>query len=73
MHSTGLTFIPEAKFIPKLSKLRFLPFLRTVSANETKVAFLCSNSAVYSVVQWACWISGQTGKHWQNWSEWMNE
>lgn len=25
------------------------------------IAFLCPNTAVYSVVQWACWISGHTG------------
>lgn len=31
-------------------------------ANETKVALLCSNSALYSVIQWACWISGQIGE-----------
>lgn len=24
-----------------------------------KVAFLCSNSAVYILIQWACWIAGQ--------------
>ncbi|XP_031622429.1 malonate--CoA ligase ACSF3, mitochondrial [Contarinia nasturtii] len=30
------------------------------AANENKVAFLCPNSAVNSVVQWACWIAGQT-------------
>lgn len=30
------------------------------ATNDTKVAFLCSNSAVYSIIQWACWISGQT-------------
>lgn len=29
------------------------------SEQSTKVAFLCSNSAVYTVVQWACWISGK--------------
>lgn len=26
---------------------------------SNKVAFLCSNSAVYILVQWACWIAGQ--------------
>lgn len=31
------------------------------AGKNSKVAFLCPNSAVYSVVQWGCWISGQIG------------
>lgn len=46
----------------KLNEIEKKIFFFSESANETKVAFLCPNSAVYSVVQWACWISGQTGK-----------
>lgn len=34
----------------------------TGGGNSAKVAFLCPNTAVYSVVQWACWISGQIGE-----------
>lgn len=29
------------------------------SASNSKVAFLCSNTALYTLVQWACWFSGQ--------------
>ncbi|XP_034118443.1 malonate--CoA ligase ACSF3, mitochondrial [Drosophila albomicans] len=29
------------------------------SASQSNVAFLCSNNALWIVIQWACWISGQ--------------
>ncbi|KAG4070731.1 hypothetical protein HA402_005590 [Bradysia odoriphaga] len=28
------------------------------SASQCKIAFLCPNSALYTLVQWACWMSG---------------
>lgn len=28
-----------------------------------KVAFMCSNTVLYTLVQWACWISGQIGEY----------
>lgn len=31
------------------------------SGSSSRVAFLCNNSAVYTVVQWSCWFSGQIG------------
>ncbi|XP_034490888.1 malonate--CoA ligase ACSF3, mitochondrial [Drosophila innubila] len=29
------------------------------SASQSNVAFLCSNNALWIVIQWGCWISGQ--------------
>lgn len=29
---------------------------------QERIAFLCPNSAVYVITQWACWISGNIGK-----------
>ncbi|KAH8411564.1 hypothetical protein KR215_006669 [Drosophila sulfurigaster] len=29
------------------------------NASQSNVAFLCSNNALWIVIQWACWISGQ--------------
>lgn len=37
-------------------------FVSAGDGNNAKVAFLCPNTAIYSIVQWACWISGQIGK-----------
>lgn len=32
------------------------------SGSSSRVAFLSNNSAIFTVVQWACWFSGQIGK-----------
>lgn len=31
------------------------------SGSSARIAFLSNNSAVYTVIQWACWFSGQIG------------
>lgn len=36
------------------------------SGSSSRVAFLCDNSALYTVIQWACWFSGQIGKGFLN-------
>lgn len=41
----------------------FLQHLDLGSASQCKIAFLCPNSALYTLIQWACWMSGHIGMY----------